>query len=157
LLLWISPGWPLLIGTDASTDSTQTGKFFAAIVALSTLLREARITLYGINPTRVAGNGALEWYRYEGYLKPVAKANNAAVGDLSLQVLAQQSGGQAVGFGNDYLSGEIATAVADADNYYYLSFDAPRADREDEYHALKITLNQPGLTVRTRSGYYDQP
>jgi hypothetical protein len=31
------------------------------------------------------------------------------------------------------------------------------AKRADEYHSLKITVDKPGLTVYTRSGYYDQP
>jgi hypothetical protein len=30
-------------------------------------------------------------------------------------------------------------------------------DGPNEYHALEIKLGKPGLTARTRTGYYAQP
>jgi hypothetical protein len=32
-----------------------------------------------------------------------------------------------------------------------------RADHANEYHDLKVLVNQPELTARTRTGYYNQP
>jgi len=154
MLLWISPGWPLLVRTDSWTSSREDKTIFAEIVAMSTALREARVTLYAIDPER--GTDSLEWYRYEEYRKPVTKAANADLDRLALQVITEQSGGRAVGFSKEYLSGTIATVLKDADTYYHLSFNPPPASHEDEYHALKITVNKPGLTARTRSGYYNQ-
>jgi len=60
-------------------------------------------------------------------------------------------------YSTEFLSGEIASCLQDAETYYFLSFDAPPASRKDEYHALKITTNKTGLTVHTRSGYYNEP
>jgi hypothetical protein len=41
--------------------------------------------------------------------------------------------------------------------YYEISFDPPTAKQRDEYHHLEIQLGKPGLTARTRQGYYAQP
>jgi VWFA-related protein len=157
VLLWLSPGWPLLVGTNAWPTAKQSETMFEAVVAMSSALREARITLYSIQPARGAGVDSIEWDRYKEYLKPVIKANSANAANVSLQVLAQQSGGRAMTHTVDYLSGEMNACLANIDSYYFLSFDTPPAGHKDEYHALKITVNKPGLTVRTRSGYYDEP
>src|SRR6202041_2027252 len=45
ILVWISPGWPLLSGPNVPLDSTQQGDIFAQIVGLYTQLRPARVTL----------------------------------------------------------------------------------------------------------------
>jgi VWFA-related protein len=50
IVLWISPGWPFLSTTDERLDSNQQKEIFANIVRLSNQLREARITLYSIDP-----------------------------------------------------------------------------------------------------------
>jgi len=90
------------------------------------------------------------------FLKPVKKAEQADNGDLALQVLATQSGGRVLNSSND-LAGEIATCVADANGYYVLSFEGLAGDGPNEYHALEIKIDKPGLTARTRSGYFAQP
>jgi len=38
-----------------------------------------------------------------------------------------------------------------------MTFDAPSATRENEYHSLDVKVNKPGLKARTRMGYYTQP
>lgn len=157
LLIWISPGWPLLPDTDAYNDRRQVQSYFAEIVGLSTALRQARITLDSVDPERVAGADLARAEYYKIYLKAVSDANKATVGNLALQVLAEQSGGRAVTFSNDYLSGKVESCVAGAGTYYFLSFDASPANRMDEYHSLRIKLGKPGLTVHARSGYYDEP
>lgn len=157
IVIWLSPGWPMLVRTDATMDAKQATALFESIVSMSTILRQGRVTLDCIDPIRGAGAAALNWYHYESYMKPVTKMNNADIGNLSLQVLSRQSGGDAVGYGSDYLSGQIGAIVANAGSYYYLAFEAPLADRKDEYHALKINVNKPDLIVHTRMGYYEQP
>ena len=76
--------------------------------------------------------------------------------DLSLQVLAVQTGGRVLNSSND-ITAAITTCTADADAFYVLSFEAPRADHADEYHSLAVTVDRPGVTSRTRTGYYAQP
>jgi hypothetical protein len=47
--------------------------------------------------------------------------------------------------------------VADGKAYYELSFEPPTADHKDEYHHIEVQVAKPGLTARTREGYYLQP
>ena len=158
LLVWISPGWPFLIsGMDQVLESQkQKEQLFSTIVAHSDGLRRARVTLYNIDPFGTADAGSLRTTDYKQFLKGVKKATQADIGNLALQVLATQSGGQVLNSSND-LAGEIATCAADANSYYVLSFEGLPGDGPNEYHALEIKLDKPGLTARTRSGYYAQP
>lgn len=156
MLIWISPGWPALTGPRVRLTSKAEQQLFTGIVAASTALRKARITLYSIDPLGVADAGALRTTLYESYLKGVKGPDQAQAENLSLQVLASQSGGRVLNAGND-IAGEIAGCVTDLSAYYVLTFDAPRADAANEYHALEVKIDKPGMTARARTGYYDQP
>jgi len=155
LIFWISPGWPLLSGPRIDLSSKQLDQLFATIVGLSTQLRQARITLYSVDPLG-SSEGLGRTFYYQGFLKGVSKPSQVSVGDLSLQVLATQSGGLALSSSNDVVS-LLQKCLADTEAYYAISFDPAPADRRDEYHSLEIRLSKPGLTARTRQGYYAQP
>jgi VWFA-related protein len=156
LLIWLSPGWPLLSGPREELDSKQQEKLFARIVALSDNLRQARITLYSIDPLGTADAGGFRTSYYLEFVKGVKKARQVQLGNLGLQVLATQSGGRVLISNND-VAGEIGSAVADANAFYEITFDGLPGDGPNEYHALEIKLDKPGLKALTRTGYYAQP
>jgi len=156
LLIWISPGWPLLSGPEVALNPKGRQELFNSIVAISDRLRRARITLYAVDPLGSEDEDRTRTYFYENFLKPVRKAGQADLGNLALQVLAAQSGGRVLYASND-VAGEIAACDADANTFYVLSFDGLRGDGPNEYHGLEIEIDKPGLKVRTRSGYYAQP
>jgi len=155
ILLWISPGWPLLTGPNIELDSKQQDQIFAQIVSLSTQLRQARVTLYNVNPIG-AGESVFRGTYYEEFLKGVSKPSQVNLANLGLQVLAIQSGGLALEFNNDVAS-LLQQCLSDVAPYYEISFDAAAAERPDEYHHLEIKIAKPGLTARTHQGYYAQP
>jgi VWFA-related protein len=155
LIFWVSPGWPLLSGPNIHLDIKQQNQLFSTIVGLSTQLREARITLYSIDPLG-ANEGVGRTFYYQDFLKGVNKSGQVSVGDLGLQVLATQTGGLALTSSNDIVS-QLQKCYADTQAYYELSFDPPPGDRRDEYHSLIVQVSKPGLTARTRTGYYAQP
>jgi VWFA-related protein len=93
---------------------------------------------------------------YQDFLKGVSKSSQVNVGDLSLQVLAVQSGGLALASSNDIVS-LLDKCQADTEAYYELSFVPAVADHRDEYHNLLVQVAKPGLTARTRTGYYAEP
>ena len=154
IVLWISPGWPLLSGPNVQLDTKQQQQIFQSIVSLSTQLRQARITLYSIDPLG-AGESSSRVFYYEGFVKGINKPSQAVPGNLGLQVLAVQSGGLALSSSND-VAALLQQSLADIDAYYELSFDPPRAEPY-EYHHLEIRLAKPGLIARTRQGYYGLP
>jgi len=156
LLIWLSPGWPLLSGPNVQMTDKGRESIFNTVVALSTALRQARITLYSVDPSGMSDAGSMRTFYYESFLKGVPSANKVENGNLGLQVLAVQSGGRVLNSSND-IARLIATCLDDSKAFYTLTFDSPRADHPDEYHSLQIQIDKARLTARTRTGYYAQP
>jgi VWFA-related protein len=154
LVVWVSPGWSILSTPRVELSSKDQEGLFKSIVGISAGLRRARITLYNVNPVG-SGGGVLKSY-YKDFLKGVKTENQVRIGNVALQVFAYQSGGLVLNTSND-LAGEIATCVNDANAFYSLSFEGAIGDGPNEYHALEVTVDKPGLEARTRSGYYAQP
>ena len=157
LVLWISPGWPLLSGPGELIQFTslQLQRMFDSIVSLSTQLRQARITLYSIDPLGTQDIG-VRTSAYAAYLKGVSKAEKVQPGNMALQVFAAHSGGLVLNSGND-LAMLLQKCVTDTQAYYEISFESPAAAQRDEFHHLEIRLAKPGLNARTRQNYYAQP
>ncbi len=156
LVVWISPTWPLFSGPALLPVSGKTQQdIFNSVVALSDALRRARITLYNVNPAGSASAAGVRDY-YKAFLKGVTATKQVQFGNLAVQVLAYQSGGLVLNSTND-IAGGIAACISDANSFYVLSFDAAAGDGPNEYHAVDIKLDKPGLVARTRSGYYAQP
>ena len=118
-------------------------------------MRAARVTLYHVNAWGVAEDQQ-RLSGYSAYFKGVQRPNQVEMGNLALQALAYQSGGRTFDANND-TAGEIATCVAEATSFYTLTFDSIAGGGPNEYHSLEVKLDKPGLTARTRTGYYAQP
>jgi VWFA-related protein len=155
IVLWVSPGWPLLSGPYMELDDKQQRQFFGDIVDFSTQLRRARITLDTVDPLGTADSIYRAFY-WKDFVKGISKPSQVQLGNLGLQVIAAQSGGLVLNSNNDTAS-LLQRCLSDTASYYELAFDAPSARKADEYHALEIRIDKPGLTARTRQGYYSQP
>lgn len=155
VMLWVSPGWPLLSGPRVELDSKQQASIFSEVVRLTTRLQRAGVTVYNVNPLG-ADEGPLRTNYYKDFVKGVSKPNQVLAGNLGLQVFAVQSGGLVLDFNNDVAS-LLQQCISDIAPYYEISFAAAAAERPDEYHHLEIKIAKPGLTARTRQGYYAQP
>src|SRR6202041_143908 len=156
MVVWISPGWPILSGPNIQLTSKNEANLFASVVSLSTAMRETRLTLYAVNPLGAEDAGGIQTFYYKEFLKPITAARNVQFGNLALQVLATQSGGLVLNASND-IKGLIDRSVADADAFYTLTLEAAVAERPNEYHSIEVKVARPGLSIRTRSGYYVQP
>jgi VWFA-related protein len=155
LLAWISPGWPSFAGSSWMKSDKDNRQLFSEIASLSTELRQSRVTIYSVDPQNVEHIGGNQ-FGYRDYLKGISNPKQTEYGDLLLQVLAVQSGGQ-VAFGSNDLSRLIDQCIADARNFYVLSFNTTPAKAVDEYHELSVQIVKPGLVAHTRTGYYAQP
>ena len=155
LVVWISPGWPLLSGPRVDLSQKDEQGIFNSIVSLSDGLRRARIILYAVDPLGTSDTGFRTNY-YEQFLKGVKTPKQAQIGNLGLQVLAYQSGGRVLNSSND-VAGLIAKCVKDLSALYVLTFEALPGDGPNEYHSLEVKIDKPGVTAHTRTGYYAQP
>jgi VWFA-related protein len=157
LLIWVGHGWPMLQSANFRFSEKDGKRNFDSIVAITNWLREARIVVYSVAPADGhAGVGPSRAILYQEFLKGVRTEKEADIGNLGLKVLVTNTGGRIVGPDND-LTGQISQCLTDANQFYRLSFDPPQAERAHEYHALKVQVNRPGLTVRTNAGYYNEP
>ena len=155
VMIWISPGWPILSGPNVDLDSKQQQQIFGDIVKISNRLAQARITLYNVNPIG-ASESTFRGSYYEIFLKGVSKPSQVNLGNLALQVLSIQSGGRVFDFNND-MPVLLQKCFSDIAPYYEISFVPAAAEHPDEYHSLQVKVSKPGLTARTRQGYYAQP
>jgi VWFA-related protein len=155
MVIWIGPGWPVPSGPHVELNSQSQQVLFNSIVMLSTGLRQGHVTLYSVDPLGMADAGGFQTVRYRDYIKGVTAANHTQAGNLALQVVAYQSGGRVLNSSND-IAGEIASCTTDANAFYVLSFDSAPPDGPIQYHGLEVKLDKPGLTARTRTGYYAQ-
>jgi VWFA-related protein len=156
LVIWLSSGWPMLESADNSYTHKDALGFFDSITSFSTQMRQARITLYSVDPVGVRNAGTSQNSYYQAFLKGVTEAKKSSPANLALQVLAVQTGGRVFASSND-LAAAIGECVADARSFYVVSFNAAKADQANEYHALEVKVDKPGSAARTRTGYYAQP
>ena len=156
LVLWVSPGWPLLSGpgVDVQLDDRQREQIFENVVSISTLLRRGGITLYAIDPLGTSDSLSRDFY-WQSFSEGIKSPRQAEWGDIALQVLAFQSGGQVHNGSND-IAGELHQCLADAQAYYEVSFVPSSDQARESYHRIEARIDKPGLTARTLQGYYAQ-
>ncbi len=151
LMFWMGPGW---LFNPATADGA-----FDYVAELSTRLREARINLWS----------ATEWPYYDSSGQPLPVTDltykdaierltpkKVTFSSLALRAIAMQTGGGILETQND-LAGLLSKHVGEASAFYSLTFDPPRTNQVDEYHALKLELGNPDLTAHTSAGYFDEP
>lgn len=73
-----------------------------------------------------------------------------------MDTLAKNTGGVAVLNTNDYDTG-LNRIFVENSSYYLLGYPAPSAHQPGTTHNIKVQVNRPGVTVRTRSGYQTDP
>lgn len=156
LMFWIGNGWPI-------EDRRALGLSDFSIELL-TRLREARISLWSASKWTIhdkSGNPVpVTDYPSRQLLKgPKPDSEGLDAIDfnfLSLPVIAVRSGG-GVQYLRSNLAANIREQVIEESHFYSLTFDPPRTSVVDEYHQLKIEIDEPGLTAHAFQGYYDQP
>lgn len=155
LLLWISPGWPYLSGPEITLSGNEQTSLFRSVVALNASLRRAQMTVSSIDPIG-ANSNVLRSNYYESFLKGIAKASEVEPANLSLQVIATETGGRVLTGSNDSAA-QITAAASDADTFYTLILTTPPGEHKDEFHRIQVKLDRANLIARTRTGYYAQP
>jgi VWFA-related protein len=151
LMIWVGPGWG--IGTGAIDNMRIHSDLFGTICWFSTLLREAHLALYSFSVGEPETDLRANLYR--AYLAGVT-SHRASMMNLNRKVLALQSGGRVIDAGVDIVD-EIENCVRETGRFYRITFDPFAAEHPDEYHDLKVEVDEPGLNARTSTGFYDQP
>jgi VWFA-related protein len=157
MLIWIGPGVPMLEGPGYEQFSDRTQReVFNIIVATTEALRDARITMYSVNPAEPGSGAQIRADFYTSYLKAVASPHQAQSGNLAVPVFAVHSGGRVYNTPGDLVR-QLNDCIADAEVYYTVGYDSPGAEHTDEYHSVEVKVDKPGLKARTNAGYYAEP
>jgi hypothetical protein len=67
--------------------------------------------------------------------------------------LADRTGGRAFYNSND-IQGSIRRAIDDSRDTYVLEYYPSGVDWDGKFHTIKVEVNQDGVTVRSRAGYF---
>lgn len=156
LFIWLSPGWNLQTNGqwDGASKSDEQQLYDHAAKEL-TALRTGRVTLYQIDPW--GPDHEMKFAPiYEAFVKGLENPKHADYGYLLLQILAIQSGGQALYLSNN-MSSLITKCLDESKSYYTLTFNPPAGDHPTEYHSVEVQVDKPGAKARTRTVYYSNP
>ena len=142
--IWIGPGWPVQGSGESDFDD---------MTELSTRLREARITLDNVT---VWPNPEVPVFDAHSYLEPPSSQKDMHPVKMALQAVATYAGGVVLDSSGE-LDQTIEHCVEEEWSSYTLTFNPPHTYRVDEFHALRVQVDRPALTVRAPTGYYNEP
>jgi VWFA-related protein len=143
-MIWLGRGFPTIDRARFSIDDNQ--RVFSAVQQTVNELRDARVTLYTIDPAGVM-------------VDPGQYGNAAALfapfgGDPDFQSLARSTGGRNL-YGRNDVDAEIGTSIRDGSSIYTLVY-RPTNENFDptKFRKIKVTVDRLGLTFVTRQGYF---
>ena len=154
VILWLSPGWPLLSGPAVELSGKQQQSIFDQIVETSTQFRKEQVTVDAVNPLGV-DEGVGRTFYYQAYLNGVKKPGDAQLADLSLQVIATQTGGQVLS--STGISSLLTQCMEDVAPFYRITFAAPPTEPGQNraiYHSVEVKVSRPDVKALTSTGYY---
>jgi VWFA-related protein len=132
-LIWFTTGIPEI------TDPNHRGSgpdYSKPLSQMYDALTDAQISVY---PVDVGGAGRL------------------GERQLSMQQVAETTGGIAYTENNDMASGMLK-AIDNGANYYSIAYVPPNPKYNGDYHAISVKVDRPGVNLVFRRGYYaDEP
>ena len=160
-LVWVSGSFPMTIGFDGETLS-QPGReqrsFREELEHAARALNQANMAIYPVDarglmtsPRFSAANNS----RFDPR-SPMRDLNPDQNVIDTMIVLADRTGGRASYNTND-IGGAVGRALADGQYTYTLGFYPTHGKWDGKFHELKVHVNEKGLTLRFRKGYFASP
>ncbi len=173
-LVWVSGSFPLATYSriiDNSANPTNDPNYVSVdrqyedvLRATASRLNDAQIAVYPVDARGLLGSllGGAETSGLgaAGMLKMGAEyAQDVQLASRSLQEaqasmeqIAGDTGGVVYKNQND-LDHAVALSVQDGASYYLLGY-SPEGKTDGKFHKVEVKVNRPGVTVRSRRGYY---
>lgn len=146
-MIWIGRGFPsinVMNGLNLDSDSLVEN----AVQECVNTLRDARVTLYTIDPAGVMVDPG-EYGTGAAFADPLG-------GNYQFSRLAKATGGRTI-YGRNDVDAQIGTAIRDGSSLFTLTYrptnDSPELQK---FRKIKVTIERPDLTATTREGYYLQ-
>jgi VWFA-related protein len=143
-MIWIGRGLPTINLVNYPVDATR--QIHTAVQLTLDELRDARVTLYTIDPAGVMVD--------PGMYGQAAQDFAPFGGDPDFEDLARATGGRGLHGRND-VDAQIGTAIRDNASLYTIAYTptSGTGDR-DKFRKISVTVDRPGVTFLTRKGYY---
>ncbi len=143
------PGRKVAIALSDGLSPKDPG-FFARVRNLIELANRSGVAFYSVN---VKGQQVPGWtdaaFESAGQQRD---SGESGINDV-LRTLAYETGGLALYDNND--TAELLKRSADDNRSYYLvGFDPEDEKFDQKFHKIRLRVNRPGLTVRTRNGFF---
>jgi len=150
-MIWVGRGFPTLNLSKVPVDD-QT-RLNSAVQQTIDQLRDARVTLYTIDPAGVMFDASKydegSPGDYQGTLAPFG-------GNPDFAAIASATGGRNL-YGRNDVDREIGTSIRDGSSFYSFSYQPTNPTTNVmKFRRIKVMVDRPGLTVVTRQGYYPE-
>lgn len=144
-IIWIGSGLPTVLFRRWPSDAE---KIKSAIEICTNMLRDARVTLYTVDPVGVSGEPE-SVDAYEG-----GQSDDPFGGQIEFNAMAKATGGKAF-FGRNDVDHLIESSVQAGTNFYTLSYTpSSTSDDSKAFRRIKVVMKDPNLRATTREGYY---
>jgi len=170
-VIWFSAGFPLDVepnigeadGNDSvirnddevrKTDNLLTRAQIAvypvdargAMVPLTNLQKEAAAAIAAAG----GGSGSNDAI-YNAGVMPILQ--QTAQEHETMEAMAEDTGGQAF-YNTNGLTQAVSKAIEEGSNYYTLTYSPTNTTWDERFRSIKIKLNEPGVQLTYRNGYY---
>lgn len=146
-MIWIGRGFPPSRRVQGGWSIDTENRIFSAVQDCVNILRDARVTLYTIDPAGVMADPGE--YGGDPMVDPFG-------GNYEFNRLAKATGGRTL-YGRNDVDMEIQTAIQDGANIYTLAYRPVNSVSDPQkFRKIAVTVDRPGLHVVTREGYYLQ-
>jgi VWFA-related protein len=146
-MIWIGRGFPPSRRAQGGWSIDTENRIFSSVQDCVNILRDARVTLYTIDPAGVMVDPGV--YGGDPMVDPFG-------GNYEFNKLAAATGGRTL-YGRNDVDMEIQTAIQDGANFYTLTYRPANSLQDPQkFRKIKVTVDRPGLKVVTREGYYLQ-
>lgn len=144
-MVWVGRGFPSL-RWDRLPASTQ-DQLRAAVANCANILRDARVTLYSIDPVGLSAEPPAT--DEDGFF-----IDDPFGGQVDFDTMAQATGGQAFHGRND-VDHLIGTGVSDGETFYTLTYRPSIVSQNaKEFRRIQVLMTDRSLRATTREGYF---
>ncbi len=143
-MIWIGRGFPSINLSNVPID--QQTRLNNIVQDTVNQLRDARVTLYSIDPAGVMIDA--------GTYGSAAEFNDPLGGNYQFSALAKATGGKSL-YGRNDVDAEIGTSIVDGASFYTMTYRPTDTSMDPQkFRKIKVTVDRPGLVATTREGYY---
>jgi VWFA-related protein len=144
-MIWIGRGFPPLNLTDFAVDNGT--RIQSSVQRCVNMLRDARVTLYAVDPAGLVVNPAARYGREAATLDPFG-------GNYDFTKMVEATGGKSM-YGRNDVDAQIDASAQDGENFYTLTYKPTTGTMDPQkFRKIDVIVDRPGLRATTRLGYY---